>query len=101
MDVLDSVEETLRKTEAAAAEREQALAHLLPSSDAEAKHWANGQIDLLPPQMQGWSAVLQGAENESSAADAVLNAAEEALRQWLSQAEARAQGLAQRVVPCI
>jgi hypothetical protein len=95
--VLEDVEATLRKTEAATAEREQALGQIVPAASADEQRREKELLDRLPVQMQGWPAVLQGAEQETSAADAVLNAAEEALHQWLSKAETLTQGLAQWV----
>ena len=100
-DVLDDVEETLRKTEAAGAEREQALGHSAPAAPAEEQRRTKEPFDLLPMQTQGWPAVLQAAEKETAEADAVLSAAEEVLHQWLSKAEALAQGLAQWVERCV
>jgi hypothetical protein len=44
--------------------------------------------------MQGWPTVLQQAEQEALAADAVLNAGEALFRRWLSDAAALERRLA-------
>jgi chromosome segregation ATPase len=94
--ILDEVEETLRRTEAAAAEREQTLT---AASDAEeaGKDDRPQNLERLEEQIKGWPAALQQAETEASAADAVLGAAEGSLQQWLSSAEALARRLAKWV----
>src|SRR5262249_48524313 len=99
--VLDQVDETLRRTAAAAAEREQAISSLCPSSEALEEGMARWQQRLtsLERQMQGWPASLQQAEKESKEADEVLNAGEEALHRWLSAAQALERRLAKWVMP--
>jgi hypothetical protein len=98
-EVLDNIDETLRRTEAAAAEREQTIAQIAPSADAESEHQMEEQLHLLQLQMESWPTVLQEAERQTSEADAAIQAAEGALHQWLSKAKAQAQGLAKGVQP--
>jgi hypothetical protein len=97
--VLDKVDETLRRTAEAAAQREQAIPDLFDGADAEADRVARWQEALkrLHEQMPGWFAVLSQAEKEAAEADTVLGAAEETLRAWLSEAEALGQRLAKWV----
>ena len=91
--VLDEVDETLRRTGEAAAQRERAIGN---DSGSEAERRARWQQTLqqLHERLQGWPAALTQAENEAAEADAVLNAGEEALRRWLRDAEALQQRLA-------
>jgi len=90
------VEETLRRTEAAAAEREQALNTASVASDAE-KPGSGGleqSLRRLDDQMSNWPAALQQAEKEAREADAALQEGEEALRRWLNRAETLERRLA-------
>jgi hypothetical protein len=96
--VLDNVEQTLRRTEAAAAEQEQAIGSFSPSADADKEQWQES-LQKLQQQMQAWPLVLQQAEQEAAEADAVLNAALEGFQQWLSEAEAQERRLAKQAEP--
>jgi hypothetical protein len=98
---LDKVDETLRRTAEAAAEREETILDLLDPSDDEVERAARWQesLDRLREQMPGWSAALGQAEKEATEADTILKEAEEALRGWLSQAEPLEQRLAKWVKP--
>jgi hypothetical protein len=99
--VLDQVDETLRKTEAAAADREQAIASICPSSEVEEAGTARRRQSLaaLEKQMQAWPTSLRKAEREVSEAETVLRTAEEALRRWLGAEETLEQRLAQWIKP--
>lgn len=94
--VLDQVEQTLRTTEAAAAEREQALSAASSASDAYETGTGEAQSSWLrlEERMKDWPLVLQKAEEEAGLADAVLLAGEEVLRRWLDHAERLEQRLA-------
>jgi hypothetical protein len=96
IEVLDNVEETLRKTEAAAAERELVLNAASVASNAEKPGRSDVQQSLqrLEEQMSNWPAALQQAEKEAREADAALQAAEETLRRWLDCAETLERRLA-------
>ncbi|SRR6266849_636138 len=99
--VLDDVAATLREAERAATQRSQAISHFAPSSVANRQRdtsW-HQSLERLEKQLQGWPAVLRLAENEASLADDVLKAQEEALRHWLSEADALEQRLAKWVAP--
>jgi septal ring factor EnvC (AmiA/AmiB activator) len=99
--VLDEVEATLREAETAAALRGQAISHFAPSTAGELERvtlWQQS-LERLEARIQGRPTILQQAEKEASNADMVLKAAEEALRRWLSEAEALGQRLAKWVKP--
>ena len=94
--ILDEVDATLRKAETEAAQRAQAISHFAPSTVADRERAASWQqsLERLEQRMQGWPTILQQAEKEALNADVALKAGEEALRRWLSEAEALGQRLA-------
>ena len=99
--VLDQLEETLRRTEAEAAARERAIHSVCPPSETE-KEGRVSQPQSLPfleKHEQARSTTLQQAEKEAKVADTVLHAGEEALRLWLRAALALEQRLAKGIKP--
>ncbi|HLJ97534.1 MAG TPA: hypothetical protein VKU02_30520 [Gemmataceae bacterium] len=94
--VLDQVEATLRVAENEAGQRGEAIRQFAsaPASDPErAASWQQS-LERVQERLQGWPAMLHQADQEAAEADGVLQAAEEALRDWLNAAEALGQRLA-------
>jgi hypothetical protein len=99
--VLDDVDRTLHRAETAAARRGQAIGHFAQSAadDPKRVHLWQQRLVQLEERMQGWPTILQQPQKETSNADVVLQAAEEALHRWLSEAELLGQRLAKWVTP--
>jgi hypothetical protein len=95
-EVLDQVEATLRRTETAAADREQASGSPSPVATHREEvptRWER-RLQELKEGLQGWPETLRQAEQATAEVDTLLRLAEEAVRQWLSHAEVLERTLA-------
>jgi hypothetical protein len=91
--VLDTIETSLAQAQVEAVQREQAFQRSFPVADGQGAEAT--AIAPLDDCLAGFQARYEQAERQAAKVDALLQAGQDAMHQWLASAEALRQRLAQ------